>query len=87
MKITKDQARQQVDVYGELLQERAVIDEIEKIDIRGVTHYRFTLLDTKYPMNFECASLKELATVLSCMWSTYIKVYGEMGVDLSSYSI
>ena len=80
MKITKDEARQQVEVYGTLLQERAVISEIEQEEIRDGIRYSFTLLDKKYPLRVESDGVKNLAVLLTSMWSTYLKVYEDAGL-------
>lgn len=81
MKTTKDQARQEIDTYGALLQERAVISDIESEEVRGEQHYMFRILDSKFPSLVECVGIKELALVLNVMWSSYMKARNELFID------
>lgn len=76
---TKEQARQAVEVYGTLLKERAVISDIEQEDERGVIRYSFQLLDRRFPYMVDCEGIKELALVLTSMWSAYDKAIYELG--------
>jgi len=75
MRATKDLAKQQVDVFGQLLVERAVISDIVPVEKRGEQHYSFDILDDKFPYPVECAGIKELALVLTAMWSAYQKAW------------
>lgn len=87
MKIDKNLARQQIQVYGDLLQERAVISEIEQEEVRGSIRYSFTILDTKYPMHVESIGVQNLAALLTSMWATYLKVYSEFVPEIELSSI
>ena len=78
---TKNQARQQADVYGELLMERAVISDIGVEDIRGEKRYSFYIFDKKYPYKVDCSGIQELALVLTSMWSAYSCAYDLLMVE------
>lgn len=84
MKITKDQAKQEITVYSELLLERAVISDIVSEEVRGEQHYMFTILDTKYPVFVECTGIKELSSVLKVAWAAYLKARNELGIEVYS---
>lgn len=81
MRSTKAQDRQTVDVYGTLLKERAVIDDIMSEQANEVTKYSFTVLDTRYPYVVVCVGIAQLALVLTTMWSAYILARSELEYD------
>lgn len=78
---TRTQSRQEVEVYGELLKERAVIADIQSENVRGTTRYSFQILDTRYPYTVVCIGLNELALVLTSMWSAYMISRRLLSVD------
>lgn len=77
---TKAQARQTVEVYGTLLQERAVISDIETEEVRGEQQYRFTVFGLEHPYEVVCSGIKETALVLSNMFNAYLVAYRMLGV-------
>lgn len=81
MRSTKAQDRQTVDVYGTLLKERAVIDDITSEQLNSATKYSFTILDNRYPYVVDCIGIGQLALVLTTMWSAYILARSELGYD------
>lgn len=87
MKVTKEQAKQEIDVYGTLLMERAVITDITTTNVRDETHYNFEILEKfDFPYPIECVGVKELALVLKSMWLSYAKAWNDSGFELQ-YSI
>lgn len=82
MRATKDLAKQQVDVYGDLLQQRAVITDIAPTEKRGETCYSFEILGHDFPYTVECLGIKQLALVLTTMWSAYEKAWNDSGFIL-----
>ena len=82
MRVTKDEAKQIVATYKDLLLHRGVISDISEENIRGEQHYEFTIHDEDlgFPFPVECVGVKELAIVLRAMWLTYQKVYTELTV-------
>lgn len=77
---SKTHARQTVEVYGTLLQERAVIGDINSEEVRGEQRYSFTVLDLERPYEICCNGIKEAALVLSSMWSAYLLAYNALGM-------
>lgn len=75
MKVDKNLARKQIEVYGDLLRGRAVIGDITPVEKRGEQRHVVEVLDDKYPYEFECGDVKELATVLTAMWTAYQKAW------------
>ena len=81
MKITKSQAKQEVELYGQLLQDRGLISEIDTEEIRDQIRYSFLIFDVKYSYKQECMGVLELSRVLSSMWSAYSRARADIGLD------
>lgn len=78
---TKDQAKQEVALYGELLMDRGVISEIESEEVRNQIRYSFHVYDPTYTYRVDCSGILELALVLTCMWSAFAKSRSDLGFD------
>lgn len=81
MKTTKEQAKQEVAIYSELLADRGIISDITSEEVRNQMKYSFLVYDNSYAYQQECVGLVELSKILGCMWSAYARARVDMGLD------
>lgn len=89
MRPNRDLAKSQVEAYGQLLREYAVITDIERSDnARDPKNplYTFMVNAEKYPFPVTCTGIKELALVLTTMWSSFEKARSDLGFS-SMYAV
>lgn len=79
-RLTKDEARQQVAVYGDLLRESAVIEEISTEEVRGEMVWTVRV-GGKFPYEISCRGLREAALVLTGMWYAYSNAKSFFGFE------
>ena len=71
-----------IETYGQLLQDYGVISEITSEEVRGELRYTFNIYERfDFPYPVECYGVKELATILSAMWTTREKTRYDLGLD------
>lgn len=76
----KDEARQQVAVYGDLLQDSAVIERITTEEVRGEQVWTIRLAG-RVPYEISARGVKEAALLLTGMWYAYINAKTLFGMD------
>lgn len=76
----KDEARQQFTVYGDLLKDSAVIEEITSEQVRGEMVYTFRVAG-KCGYEISCRGIREAALVLTGMWYAYSNAKSFFGME------
>ena len=81
MKITKQEAKQEVETYSRLLQDYGFISEIEGTEVRQEIEYSFAIFDPYGLKHITCRGVKELAQMLCALWTVYLRVRFDLGLD------
>ena len=79
---TKTHAKNDVERFTSLLQDRMLITDINKVLVRGNIEYHFeTCGINSLPTPVRCKDIKELALALSCLWEGYSRAREAYGLD------
>lgn len=80
-RITKDQARQEAELYAGMLSDSGIISDISSEEVRGKMQYSFLVYDPTYTYQVDCTGIVEVARVLTCMWSAFSRARYDIGLS------